>query len=328
MTKKVFTMTNNKEQSKAIYRIFFLGIFCYFSFAQISFSASVTHVIEENLRSKEIKVTFLLDAKNESLNAYEGEIIYDTKKLSLERIETANSLVTTWITLPEKGNSLLGDDTILFEGLTPGGFEGVLGVGENNKEPGILFAAIFSLKEEGNGEVRLSRISVYKNDGTANVSDIIDYGVTLSPTVSFLASSSYRPPYTGMRQENDSISDIFAEIVTHEDVYGGKPFLIFENRNKQKSIKRAEVSESLRENPRSIKDFSWTEAKSPYLLTQMQASKYIHIRAEYTDGTYSYKTLETVEKGTNFSQKYYILILSIVLILLIIYAIRNKQKKE
>ena len=134
-------------------------------------------------------MTFLLDAKDESLNAYEGELIYSTKKLAVESIETANSLVTNWITYPEKGNSLSGDDSIMFEGLTPGGFSGVLQTGENNKEPGVLFSVIFSAREQGEVNVSLGGVNVYKNDGSGGEAEVLDYSLTLSLREPFVKSS-------------------------------------------------------------------------------------------------------------------------------------------
>jgi hypothetical protein len=313
---------------KQLYLARIFVILCFlFSFSH-SHAASLSHTVEENINKKEIKVTFLLDPKDESLNAYEGELIYDTQKLAVERIETANSLVTIWVTYPEKSNSLLGDDSIVFEGLTPGGFSGVLQTGENNKEPGVLFSVIFSAREQGETNVSLSGINIYKNDGSGGEAEVLDHSLTLSLRAPFVKSSYSRVSLTEKSQENEGSSDIFAQVVEGEDIYAGRPFLIFENKNKQKNLLRFQISESVIEDSRSLHGFSWTEAKSPYLLTRVGTSKFIHVRALYSDGTYSVKTLDAVEKSVSSQKFYYILALCLLLMLLIGYALKSKEETE
>jgi hypothetical protein len=325
-------MIHIKEMITFYYKQLYMGPIFVILFFLLSFSrshaASFSHIVEENLSKKEIKVTFLLDPKNESINAYEGELIYNTKKLAVERIETANSFVTTWITYPEKSNSLLGDDSIVFEGLTPGGFSGVLQTGEDNKEPGILFSVIFSAREQGDTNVSLSGVNVYKNDGIGGEAEILDHSLTLSLRDSFVKSSYPRASLTGASQENEGSSDIFAQVIEGEDIYAGRPFLIFENKNKQKSLLMFQVSESIIADSRSLQGFSWAEAKSPYLLTRVGTSKFIHVRALYSDGTYSVKTLEAVEKSVSLRNFYYILGLCLLLMLLIGYALKSKEETE
>ena len=321
-------MTHKRRQKRFIFVVLAIFISLYLFLAQTSFAAMLSHEVEENRVKKEIKVTFLLDPLGDTLNAFEGSLIYDTKKLIVGRIETDNSLVTNWITTPERDNSPSGDNSIFFEGLTPGGFAGVFQNGENKREAGPLFSVIFSVKAEGEASISLSGMKVYKNDGEGTEAETLDYSATLTLSPAYLKSSYFVPSLPSREEGGDSDDYIFAQIMSMDEVYGGKPFLIFENKNKQKSLATFQISETVRKNPSDSLDFSWTEAKSPYLLTGGSLSQYVHVKAMYSDGTYKIKTLDTVEKSETSEQIYYILGLCLLLFAIFLYVFRHKKEKS
>lgn len=309
----------------SFYVIFFL---LFFSGVVFSFAASVSLPIKLDTMSKEISVDVLLDAGNEKLNAYSGQIRYDNDYLFLKRIETNDSIVTSWVTFPEKNNSLQGDNDIYFEGITSGGFSGVISAGNTKKQNGKILSLVFSVQKDGGTSLSVRGVHVYKDDGMATEIPISDKNVTLSLPESFIKNTFLFDIEKVNTVENGAKNDVYMEISSSTELYNGKDFLIFDNKNKQKSVTNFEVSESPSSNPRNTPYFSWTEAKSPYYLTQSGLTKYVHVKANYSDGTFSYATLKTVEKDREEDSLSYILMVSTLLSLTILYVIFFAKKKE
>ena len=306
-----------------------LSIFFFAISPTFVYAAKILSETGNDLLHKEIRLTFFIDPEGEILNAYEGQISFDKDKLTLDHIETDNSIVTAWITRPEKNNSTLGDDSILFEGITQGGFSGVSETGTVKESSGKLFSLVFSVKKEGTTIVSLAGLKIYKGDGDATEVPLQDKDFILTLPATYLKSSYFVPDYTALlRKENEGSDDIYAEISKSEDIYGGQDFLAFENTNRQKSVESFEISESPSKDPKSIPAFSWTEAKSPYLLTKFGLTNYVHIRVNYSDGSYSYKTLQTVEKSDETNSLSYILIIAALFMLTSSYVIFIRKKED
>ncbi len=299
----------------------------FFTFSPV-FAASILLTSASNSSLKELSVTVNLEAEGDSFNAYGGQIDYDRRYLYLKKIDTSDSIVSSWVTYPEKDNSTTGDDSIFFEGLSQGGFSGVLIPDVQKKLPGKLFTLIFSVEKEGNADITISNVHIYKDDGNATEVMTTDKSITLDLPVAYVKNNHLLADYGVVRQENSENQNIFLMKATTSEIYGGKEFIIFDNLNKQKSPKDFEVSESSSQNPRDIPDFSWTKAKSPYLLTQPGSNNYIHVRVNYIDGTYSYQTLRTVENKTKYGALSYILLLVSLLVLTLSYAVSFIFKKE
>jgi len=307
-----------------------LSLLCIvFSSTAHSTYAAIFGVSEvSDTREKEIKVTLSLDAKEERLNAYSGLVEYDRKKLYLKHVDTSNSIVTGWVTYPELDNSPDGDSGILFEGVTVGGFDGVVVPDSTKKDVGKLFTLVFSVREGGDATVSFSQLTTFIDDGNATEENYKDAVLTVKAPVDFVKNSYLLGDYDVTRKENETSNDLYVTKATTSELYDGRSFIIFENLNKQKSVVSFEVSESPTSDPKKVPDFSWTKAKSPYLLTESGLTRYVHVRVSYTDGTYTYKTLETVEKVHKEDSLSYILMLITLIIISIFYAATLLIKKE
>ena len=306
-------------------------IFCtvVFFFGSVPvFAVSVILTKTSDPRVQEVSIQVSIDPESDKLNAYGGQIDYDKSHLYLKKIDTSDSVVSAWVTYPEKDNSTTGEDSIFFEGITQGGFSGLIIPDSQKKVNGKLFTLIFSVEKEGKADVAISQLHVYKDDGNATEVPTSDVHTELSLSKEYVKNSYFLADYAISRKENIDSQDIYLIKATTSDLYGGKTFVVFENLNKQKSLKNFEVSESLSQNPRNVPDFSWTEAKSPYLLTQSGLTKYIHVRANYIDGSYSYQTLTTVENNTEDDSLSYILMLVTLLSITIYYVVSLVLKKE
>ncbi len=307
----------------------FLSIFIALSslaFLQSALAASYVYKVNEDEHAKEVKVTIDVDPEGSSLNAYEGQINFDKLALALVRIETDNSIASAWSTFPEAGNSPVGDDTIYFEGISQSPFSGVIEPGSSMLASGKLLTLVFSVKKEGQIEVSLSGARMYLSDGDATEIPVHDSLITLTLKKTFLKSSYFIPSIVGVESGVGETDDVYAIVTVSDDVYEGKKFVAFENRNKQKSLATFQVAESSSKDPTIVPDYSWVTAKSPYLLTKTSIAPFVHIKALYTDGSHAYKTLEAVENNKSSGVLSYILVVFIFLILVIYYASPFKQK--
>ncbi len=303
-----------------------LVVLIWSTFLHSVFAASYSYKVSEDQYTKEVKVTINVDPEGSQLNAYEGQISFDKGALNLVRIETDNSVANAWPTFPEAGNSPVGDDTIYFEGISQSAFSGVIEQGSNVLMSGKLLTLVFSVKKEGETEVNLSGARMYLSDGDATEVPVHDSVIPLTLKKSFLKSSYFIPTIVGVESPLGASEDVYGIVTVSDDVYDGKKFVAFENRNKQKSLAFFQIAESSSKDPASVSDYVWVIAKSPYLLTKTNIAPFVHIKAVYTDGSYSYKTVEAVENTSSGGALSYILGIIIFLILVIHYASPFKQK--
>src|SRR5437016_5356234 len=83
--------------------------------------------------------TITLDAKDENINALEGDIVYPSDLLAVREIRDGNSIVNLWITRP-----IATSVAIHFAGITPGGYSG---------SSGELFSIVFEAKKSGTAHI-------------------------------------------------------------------------------------------------------------------------------------------------------------------------------
>lgn len=307
----------------------FFYILCWIFFIQtayaVDFSSSVSY--EESDRS--IKVSVFVDPGQESLNAYEGKIDYKEDSLFLRTTETAGSVVSQWLSFPERLSTPLGSDGISFEGITPGSFSGVIIPNNETKRQGLLFTLVFDGRQEGDTTITIRDVAVYRADGRATKIPLPDKKIHILITEPFVKNAVSLATAKKKTFENKESDALYASLETSQDLYDGKPFLVFGNLMSQKSPIKFEVSELPVDDPRTITDYSWTEAKSPYLLTQTSLSGVVHVRVTYSDGSYSYKTLRAVEKikdGEEFSYILMTVTLFFITLLYVVYSIFLKKK--
>lgn len=299
-----------------------------FVFFPVKTNAVVFYAHQTNhIAEKEIRVTLSIDAENEKINAYEGLLEYNKNKLFLKYIDTSNSIVTSWVKYPELDNAPTGGG-VFFEGLTVGGFDGVIVPDLKSKQAGKLFTAVFSAQDAGDSSLSFSHLSVYKDDGegTEVAGDTIKLPVNIPET--YVKNQYLLNGFKVPRVEIKNSNDLYVALATTTALYDGRPFLIFENLNKQKSVNSFEISESPAAEPSSVPDFSWTKARSPYLLAESGLTRYIHLKANYSDGSYTYKTLQTVEKVPLEESLSYILMILTLIVISIFYATTLLFKKD
>lgn len=124
-------------------------------------------------------IEFKIRVENEeSINAVEGVLKFPKNILKIVDIDLTNSIIGAWIEKPKIKN-----DKIIFAGVVPGGFNGVLKPLENGKYPATLFKIVFMSKKEGGGVVAIEDVLVLKNDGVGSEteSSTIPFAINILP---------------------------------------------------------------------------------------------------------------------------------------------------
>lgn len=209
-----------------------------------------------------------LETLEKSLNALDGELIFDSDKLLVERIYTGKSVVKSWILSPVSKNG-----KIVFSGIIPGGFSG---------EGGNLFTIIFSSLDEG--EVALgTNYQFFLNDGK---------GTSLqksSSTSRFLAVSLKNKDDLNNLTFDDKPPRILQSVIAQNDaMFDGKPFIVVTAKDEESGLSRFEIAladKKISDDLLNTSDvLSWQEISVPSVLPDSFEKKYLYARVIDVEG--------------------------------------------
>jgi len=202
------------------------------------------------------EVLIFVDAED-SINALEGEVLFTKSMFEVDRMYDGNSRINFWLKKPQ-----FEDDSIIFGGITPGGFSG---------KQQLIFSALIRQIVKGQGEISFNNIVALRNDAEASkfpltVKKIAIGGDVVASSGGALNVDDVAPPESFVPQ-----------VGYDEGLFEGKYFLAFSTVDKGSGILRYEVRES-RFKWLSFKD-SWVPAESPYVLADQALKSYIYVKA-------------------------------------------------
>jgi len=281
-------------------KIFSVVCFLYLLAPGLSFAANV--FIDTEKDSFATGETFLLkvflDTENISVNAVGGRVVFPENLLSLEEIQDGNSAINFWIEKP----SLVGSNSVVFSGITAGGFYGP------NK---LLFSVVFKAKNNGAGTVSFSDIQVLQNDGVGTKVDTVNRSFGFFNTKELVSSEE------GLFvNDKNPPEDFFPSVASDPEMFGGAYFVVFSTQDKESGIGHYEVREGF-----------WGEyivAESPFVLNDQSLIKKIYIKAIDNN-----KNERVVSLAPQNPPKWYedYLILSIILLVIIGLFTQKKWQK-
>lgn len=252
------------------FKIIFLFFIFFFLFSLPASAASLNLVspLPEMGIGQEFKVDLMLDAEGQDINAAQGKIVFPQNNLELKEIIDGNSIINLWIEKPVlKGNK------ILFSGVIPGGFSGVLSPYYKGKKPGKIFSLIFYTKSEGDGAIEIHDAKALLNDGKGTEAPLAVYN--FSAYVTTLTDEQFT--ISNQIPKDIDPPELFTpEISRDPDVFDGKWFLVFITQDKGSGIDRYEVQETLNREPNKN---NWQVAESPLLLKDQNRASYIFVKA-------------------------------------------------
>ncbi|MFN3301693.1 MAG: cohesin domain-containing protein [Patescibacteria group bacterium] len=274
--------------------------------AEISFKTKTNEIQV----GKQFEVEIFINTPEESVNAFEGKIIFPTDLLRLKEIKDGNSIINFWINRPK-----LERDTIVFSGITPGGFQGT---------SGLLFSVIFEAKSEGIANFKINEARVLRNDGQGSLAIL-----TIRPfemRISSIVSNSI--PTVRVIKDFEPPETFLPEIAKNELIFGGKWFVAFATQDKASGIDHYEIKESRQKILSLFKKWIWAE--SPYLLRDQKLHSFIWIKAVDKAGN---KRIVKISPRYPLSwyknyENWVIIIIMVIFLVAVILAIKKRKRDK
>jgi hypothetical protein len=228
--------------------------------------------------------------------------------LTLERVFSANSIVTSWIQSPvASGNS------VIFSGIMPGGYESVVDPVTGAHMSGTVLTLVFKAHSPGSAVLSFSDSHVYLNDGLGT-----ETGLTSLPYTFTIG-----PQGTGMKTGSADTTppEAFTPIVSSSpDLFKGAYAVFFGTTDKGTGIDYYEVSEG---------SGDWIRAESPYKLSDQTLRSTIRVKAVDLAGNY---LIEEIPGTLSFSKSLLLipfgLIIIFLIVIFVIYERKMKQLKD
>jgi len=217
-------------------------------------------------------VDVLFDAEGESINAIEGRLSFPKSSVKFIEVYGQDSVINLWILSPR----LDGEGSIVWSGIIPGGFEGVLSPYYEGAKPGKLFSLVFEATKPSETMFSVSNIRALKGDGAGTAAYAHSSGSAIS------IRNAIAPDNGSIASElNDEIPpSIFTPQVAQDpSLFNGAWFLAFKAQDKETGVSGYAVYETKFKRD-TVPESKWENAESPYRLTDQSRRSYIHIRAK------------------------------------------------
>ncbi len=215
-----------------------------------------------------IEVGVFVNSEEESVNAYEGQVLYPSALLEFKGIQDADSIISLWVERPAQRQvtSDKGQGGISFAGITPGGYMGVRG---------YLFSVLFETKQTGTAQIKTSNDRVLLNDGEGSTAVLRHAPMTITikegvETPPFLLPTDTTPP------------ESFTPVVSKDPtIFEGQWFVSFLAQDKQSGMDHYELKEQL---PwwsfgRLFEQETWVSVASPARVSDQRLRHDILVRA-------------------------------------------------
>lgn len=265
-----------------------------------------------------ITVQLVLDQEEDVLSGISADFSFPSEMFTVGSIQTKDSIVSLWIKQPGVSLEKYFDDRthITFEGIFPGGYEGVVSPYYKGKKPGVLVSVTLIPKNKGIGSLIVDNIILNRYDSEATPIETPSAVKTiivpeLLPIV---------PAFVGEPVEVKSPT--LEALITRDPLVNNNAWYVVVNEREEKvAIEEMLIAETDDYNARLVSNGKWRSTKNPYILLYQDRTKFVHIKILYTNNTYALLTLPPVENSESISSISRILIgIIIVLSLLYFYA--------
>ena len=276
--------------------------------------------VEDFGLDKEFQVEVMLDTEGQSINAIEGKILFPLNLLELREIKDGDSIVNFWLERP----SVKMENLVIFSGVIPGGFEGVLSPYYEGYRPGKVFSLIFVTKNIGEGAIVAKDVKVLLHDGlgTPAKTSIFDFNFKIHEKV--------KEEVLIEKLEDTDPPEPFKPIIAQNpEIFNGKHFLVFATQDKGSGISHYEILEKKQSGSlfELFRKDKWQVGDSPYLLKDQNLKSQILVKAVDKSGNERIAELSP-QNPLQWYENYYIwvkIIIGIILIYIIWKALRKKK---
>lgn len=267
-----------------------------------------------------LSLSVLLDTEGVTVSGLSGDFSFPSELFDVKIISTHNGIVPLWVVQPKVSLDKSFDQRthITFEGVVPGGFNGVRSPYSSGLFPGILFTVTLIPKGSGEGDFVLDDVEVHAYDDTGSL--VLSTGDKKNISVPLLTGKETKQSAELTPAPSTTIT---MTVNSSEFINNGAPYVYVHEEDPSRTIDHIEVAETSEYNPSYVSSSNWRIVKNPFVLTYSSRTKYIHAKIVYTDNTYALKTLPPVENSQAFLQQSRILIYIIITIFLLYHYGKN-----
>lgn len=277
-----------------------------------------------DISTGQISFDVMLNTEGTSVNAFSGAVSIPVDQFEIESISTAGSVSVLWLTKPalSEERDINGRKRIPFEGMFPGGFDGVRSPFYEDTRPGKLFSVTLRPVAAGKALILLENVDIRAHDGQAT-----KLAVTTEPSTIFVPDPRTLPKVETKKKTPIEISNSSLQgfLSKDESVASGRWMLTIYDDITDRSASGYFVAESKTSDPRGVRAYEWKKATQPYVLKNQWRNRFIHIKALYDDASYSFTTIAPVENASDSSLAWRILVMiAAALIFLYVFYARRK----
>lgn len=292
---------------------------------QLAFASMVNLVQTKDIYTGLVTFDVVLDPERTEVNAFSGEIVFPIEMLEMESISTVGSIVPLWLVSPKiisEENFFSTKTSIVFEGILPGGFDGVRNPYNTKRDAGKLFTITFRPKTKGQAFIFFEGAKVLRNDGKATE----DFTTTNTATISIpdlKTVPEHKKHVVTSAKAEESFLDAY---ITKDDTIAPNLWiLIIQDDVTRHTVSYFEVAESKTYDPSNLNFYEWKKVTSPYILKEQKRNTFVHVKAMYADGTYSEVVLPPVENNDDEVNLWRILIVLGLSIFILYLLQKNRQ---
>lgn len=253
--------------------------------------------------TQEFEVQALINTPDEHLNAFSGTIPLPNEIVSLKEIRDGNSIINLWVDRP----SAQTNGSIIFSGITPGGFQG---------NHGKLFSFILEAKQAGPLTITTVEAQGLRNDGVGSKAEL-----TVKPLdLQILKESKITIPINLEIMDHEPPEAFTLELGRDPTILDNAWFVVFATQDKGSGIDHYEIRETTRKfepNEMNAEPSAWSRAESPYVLTDQSLASYVYVKAVDKKGNQRVATLAAHPVPWYTKYQIWIILLGIIFVLLL-----------
>lgn len=290
-------------------------------------------------QNEAVTVSVMLDPETESINTFRGSVEFDQELFSLQSINPARSIVSSWIEPPSASGS-----SIQFSGFTSGEFFGVRSQGDSTKEAGELFS--FTLTPQGNGlgAVSVNGAEAFSGQGKSVTVDGDYTSIQINPVQYVTPQQNTTSTDTGRQTntatENDTTPpEPFMPRIIQPSPDCDSPLLVsFQTTDTGSGVDSYGLVVTNNQ-VGSTTEVSWQDTESPYELTEVESGQWVTVRSVDEAGNQrlgatmitrddiSNTRCEETEDSTQTSQKDSLLLLALTTVILLTVLVLYRRRK-
>lgn len=262
-----------------------------------------------------IVVRIMLDPEKDILSGMAANFSFPSDLFELGSISTESSIVSLWVKQPVESDEIYldGRTHVVFEGIFPGGYDGVRSPYYDGVKPGVVFSLTLIPKSKGKGVLMIDDVllNAYNSEATPL------FTVSTVKTIENPALlAAYLTPKKDMKEVE---SPTLSAFIARDTLINNNAWYLMVNEREQKSsIEKIYIAETDQYHASLVEEYTWRKEVVPYVLRNQQRTKYVHVKVVYSNNTYSLKTLAPVENSQSIPRASRIL-LSVALALLVLY---------